>query len=224
MQQRLPATLRRYVLYFESAIEKAVSTFAAGLDANARILDAGAGECQYAHWFHRQSYVAIDLGIGDSEWNYGKLNAIGNLTALPFASGSFDAAINVVTLEHVREPACALIEITRVLAHDGKLLLVVPHEWEVHQAPHDFFRYTRYGVRYLLEKAGLEAETIEPVGGYFRLMSRRLLNGLQFFPQPWFYIAALFLVPAGLLLPLFDSLDRERNCTLGYICIARKRC
>ena len=36
------------------------------------------------------------------------------------------------------------------------LLIAAPHEWEVHQAPHDYFRYTRYGLAYLLEQAGFE--------------------------------------------------------------------
>ena len=35
--------------------------------------------------------------------------------------------------------------------------------------------------------------------------------------------AAILLVPPALLLPLFDGLDRERNFTAGYLCVARKR-
>ncbi len=101
--------------------------------------------------------------------------------------------------------------------------MIVPHEWEVHQSPHDYFRYTRHGVAYLLRKAGFDDFAIEPVGGYFRLCARRLLNGLQFFPGLWFYVAAIFLAPPALILPWFDSLDRERNFTLGYICTAKKR-
>ena len=64
--------------------------------------------------------------------------------------------------------------------------MIVPHEWEVHQSPHDYYRYTRHGMAYLLAKAGFAEYTIEPVGGYFRLISRRLLNGLQFFRGPLF--------------------------------------
>ena len=67
---------------------------------------------------------------------------------------------------------------------------------------------------------------IKPVGGYFRLLSRRLLNGLQFFTGGWrwllFLPAAILLGPPALLLPLLDGLDRERNFTLGYICTAKK--
>src|SRR5260370_38975033 len=142
---------------------------------------------------------------------------------LPFRSNSFAGCLNIVTLEHVAEPGCALAEISRALSPGGSLLLVVPHEWEVHQAPHDYFRYTRHGVEYLLDRAGFDEWTMEPVGGYFRLLARRLLNGLQFFPGLLVIPAALFLVPPALILRLLDFLERDRNFTLGYICVATKR-
>ena len=219
---RLPAPLRRYVLHFEASIETAVARCAADLPADSRVLDAGAGEGAYAHHFASQRYVGVDLGIGDAAWDYGRLDVLADLTALPFRSASFDFVLNVVTLEHVREPACVLRELARVLQPEGRLLLIVPHEWEEHQTPHDYFRYTRYGVRYLLEKSGFVELDIQPVGGFFRLLARRLLNALQFFPGLWFLPAAFFFVPPALLLPLFDRIDRRKNFTLGYICTARR--
>lgn len=223
----LPPPLRRYILHFESEIERAVESFAAELPAGARVLDAGAGEGQYKRFFAPHGYVGIDLGIGDAGWNYRSLDAVADLERLPVAAGCFDAAVNVVTLEHVREPKCVLTEIARSLKPGGRLLLIVPHEWEVHQAPHDYYRYTRHGVEYLLGEAGFEAAEIQPVGGYFRLLARRLLNGLQFFATGprWigFLPAALFLVPPALILPLLDGLDRDRHFTLGYICKAIRR-
>ena len=126
-----------------------------------------------------------------------------------------------MTLEHVREPARVICELARTLAPGGRLLLIAPHEWEEHQQPHDYFRYTRYGLEYLLKQAGFAEISIEPVGGFFRLLSRRLLNGLQFFPGPLMLVAAIFLVPPALVFPLFDPLDKRRNFTLGFICSAR---
>ena len=222
IERALPGFLRRYLLHFENAIEESVAGFAESLPEGARVLDAGAGEMQHARHFARQRYLGVDLGVGDAGWDYGKLDAVADLTALPFRDAAFDACINIVTLEHVREPACALREIARTLAPGGRFLLVVPHEWEVHQSPHDYFRYTRHGLAYLLEKAGFCEYKIEPVGGYFRLCSRRLLNGLQFFRGAWFFVAAVFLAPPALVMPWLDWLDRDRNFTLGYICSVRK--
>jgi SAM-dependent methyltransferase len=224
---RLPRALRRHVLHFEAEIEEAVAGFAQQLPAGARVLDAGAGEGQYAGYFQHCRYSGVDLAVGDSAWDYSRVDAIADLTALPFPGACFHAALHLVTIEHLREPACALAELARTLVPGGTLLIAAPHEWETHQAPHDYFRYTRYGLAYLLEKTGFEITELRPAGGYFRLLARRLLNGLQFFTGGlrWlgFLPAVVFLVPPAMVLPFFDFLDRDRSFTLGYICTARKR-
>ena len=224
---RLPRPLRRHILHFEWMIEEAVESYAARLTDGARVLDAGSGEGQYAHYFKRQRYCGVDLAVGDVLWDYSRLDAVADLAALPFRENTFDAALHIVTIEHLREPGCALAEIARTLRPGGLLLVAAPHEWEVHQAPHDYFRYTRYGLTYLLEKSGYELVDLRAAGGYFRLLARRLLNGLQFFTGGvrWlgFVPAAMLLVPPALILPWLDFLDRDRNFTLGYLCTARKR-
>jgi SAM-dependent methyltransferase len=218
LQRFLPLFLRNYVLDFEASIERAVSEFAAKLPQGARVLDAGAGEGTYSGFFRDHRYCGVDFALGDADWDYSGLDAVADLHALPFREECFDACLNIVTLEHVREPADVLCEISRTLRRGGRLLLVVPQDWEVHQSPHDYFRYTRYGVRYLLGNAGFTDIEVQPAGGFFRLLSRRLLNGLQFFPPVLLLPAALFLVPPALVLPVFDFLDHDRNFTLGYIC------
>ena len=216
------AALRRYVMHFEAAIEDAVRGFAASLPAGSRVLDAGAGEGNYRAYFTAQRYTGLDLGVGDAAWDYSGIDVLGDLAALPFAACAFEASLNVVTLEHVREPGRVLAEIARTLAPGGRFLLIAPHEWEEHQQPHDYYRYTRYGLDYLLRQSGFEAIEIRPVGGFFRLLSRRLFNALQFFPGPLMILAAIFFVPPALALPLLDPLDRRQNFTLGYICFAHK--
>ena len=224
---RLPRPLRRHILHFEVEIEDAVKALAAGLPEGARVLDAGAGEGQYRRFFAGRRYCGVDLAVGDARWDYSKLDIVADLTALPFREGAFEAALHIVTLEHLREPGRALAEIVRTLEPGGTLLVAAPQDWEVHQSPHDYFRYTRHGLEYLLDEAGLEVGEIRPAGGYFRLLARRLLNGLQFFAGGlrWlgFLPAALLLVPPALVLPFLDSLDPHRNFTLGYVCWAHKK-
>lgn len=226
LASRLPGFLRRHILHFEASIDDSLDTFAAGCGDGDLVLDAGAGEGRHARCFPRARYLAVDLAVGDPSWNYRRLDAVADLAALPFRDGAFAACINIVTLEHVREPHAVVRELARALKTGGRLLLIAPHEWETHQAPHDYFRYTRHGMDYLLEQAGFGKVEIRPVGGYFRLLARRLLNGLQFFTGGvrWiaFVPAALLLAPPALALPLFDFLDRDRNFTLGYICTAEK--
>jgi SAM-dependent methyltransferase len=220
----LPTPVRRYVMHFEAAIEDAVADFSTTLAAGGRLLDAGAGEGTYKRHFTAQRYYGLDLGVGDASWNYSRLDVVGDLSALPFRDSTFDGCLNVVTLEHVREPGRVVAELARTLAPGGRLLLIAPHEWEEHQPPHDYYRFTRYGLEHLLCQAGLAEASIRPVGGFFRLLSRRLFNALQFFPGLLMPVAALFFVPPALLLPLLEPLDQSRNFTLGYICSARKPC
>lgn len=222
LRDRIPRALRRYVMHFESSMEDAVAAFGASLPVGARLLDAGAGEGKYKPYFANQRYCGVDLGVGDAGWDYTRLDVVGDLASLPFTAGTFEGSLSAVTLEHVRDPARVLSELARVLTPGGRLLLIVPLEWEEHQQPRDYFRYTRHGLEYLLQQAGFAELSIQPVGGFFRLLSRRLLNALQFFPGPLLWVAAVFFVPPALVLPWFEPLDRRKNFTLGYICVARK--
>ncbi|MCS7042190.1 MAG: class I SAM-dependent methyltransferase [Bryobacteraceae bacterium] len=216
--RRLPAWLVRRVFLFETFIEDSVSAFARSLEPGARLLDAGAGEAQYAGHFPRARYVAVDLAIGDPAWDYRRLDAVADLERLPFRDGCFDAALNIVTLEHLPRPLEALREIARVLRRGGRMLVIAPQEWEVHQAPHDYYRYTRYGLAHLLGEAGFDVEEMTPSCGLFGVLARRLFNACQM--APWLLPA---FAPLGLLVAALDGLDRRRDFTLGYRCIARRR-
>ncbi|MBA3973554.1 MAG: hypothetical protein C0504_04955 [Candidatus Solibacter sp.] len=218
----LPVWLVRHVYHFESMIEDEVARFAAGLAGGARVLDAGAGESRHAEAFARQQYVGVDLAIGDAAWNYRRLDSIADLEHLPFPDASFDAALMIVTIEHLKEPAAVLAEIGRVLRPGAVILIVAPHQWEVHQAPHDYFRYTRHGLEYLLGKTGFRVVALEPAGGLFRLLSRRLLAAVTLAPAWLKPLALLAFAPAALVLPWLDGWDGNRDNTLGYSCTAEK--
>ena len=88
MAYRLPRPLRRHILYFEGQIEDAVAAFARALPAEARVLDAGSGEGQYRLHFARQLYTGVDLAVGDAAWDYSQVDALADLTALPFRAAS----------------------------------------------------------------------------------------------------------------------------------------
>lgn len=223
----LPRFLLRAINPFETLADEAVAEFADGLPEGARVLDAGAGECRFEPLFARQQYVAIDRAIGDASWDYSRLHVLGDLERLPLASASCDAAISVVVLEHTREPKEVLGETARVLRPDGRLLIVVPQEWEMHQHPHDYFRFTRHGIEYLLGSTGFRVVRLTPVGGFFWLMGRRSVNLLSFFQGGLGWLLFVVLAPIfGFLVPVVcyfaDRLDRRRDFTLGYICEAQR--
>jgi hypothetical protein len=78
----------------------------------------------------------------------------------------------------------------------------------------------------LLAEAGFADFRIEPAGGYFSLLSRRLIGALNFFQGGARILllpfAAALVAPAALLLPSLDFLDSKKDFTLAYVCFARK--
>jgi SAM-dependent methyltransferase len=216
LRSLVPHWLKRQVFFFEEEIVRQLAQFAASLPLGSLVLDAGAGEGQYRSMFPRQRYIGLDLGIGDEHWNYRGLDMIGDLLQVPLRDGCVDAIISIVTLEHVRDPRRAVMEMARVAKPGCRLLLAAPLEWEEHQAPHDYFRFTRHALRMLLEENGWQIQRLEAGGGFFRLLSRRMMNGLQFFPAPLPWILAIPLVPLALFVGVLDTLDQKKNYTLGY--------
>ena len=224
----LPKFLLRALDPFEYFVGSRLSAFAAEMPGGSLVLDAGAGESRYGPVFAAHRYLAMDNSVGDPSWDYSALDLIGDLQQIPLSAGAFDAVISVVVLEHTREPKEVVAEMARVTRPHGKLFLVVPNQWEVHQAPNDFFRFTEYGVAHLMTAGGFRVVRIEAVGGFFWLMSRRFINALTFLQGGIKWPAFFALAPIlGGLLPLLlyyaDALDRRRDFTLGYVCIGERR-
>lgn len=219
----IPAWLFKRLDPFEASIEAFVSDVAAEVRPGARVLDAGAGEGRFKGFFAHADYVGIDFAQGDPSWDYSRLDVMARLEELPFPNNSFDHVLSIVVLEHTPQPGRVIEEFRRVLKKGGMVHIVVPHMWEEHQRPHDFFRFTSSGIRYLLEGSGIRIRKIQPVGGFFWQLGRRLMGVLAFTQRGWRWVLFPVLAPVfGLLLPLccyyLDSLDNDRSYTLGFIC------
>jgi SAM-dependent methyltransferase len=222
MKSLVPHGLYQKLDPFEASIETFVRGVSAEVAAGKRVLDAGAGECRFKPFFQQAEYVAIDFAQGDPSWNYSHLDAIARLEELPFPNATFDHVLSVVVLEHTPMPARVIEEFQRVLKPGGMVHLVVPHMWEEHQKPYDFFRFTSSGIRYLLQQGGIRIRRIHPVGGFFWQLGRRLMGVLAFTQSGWRWLLFPVLAPVfGLLLPLccyyLDELDQDRAYTLGFI-------
>jgi SAM-dependent methyltransferase len=126
------------------------------------ILDVSAGQSRYLPFFQHAHYVAMDYCVGDSNWDYSKLDVMGDGIKLPFKDNSIDASISTSSFEHYSEPHKVMQELGRVLKPGGKLFVHVPHSFHEHQVPYDVFRYTRFGLAFLCEKAGLKIDYIKP--------------------------------------------------------------
>lgn len=134
--------------------------------AGEKWLDVGCGEAPYAHLFSRSVYIGMEVGRGGSASVSKRQNLIYDGREFPIKSGLIDGVICTQVLEHVREPSHLLGEINRALKPGGRLLVTAPLFWEEHEQPYDFFRFTSYGMKELLEGSGFSVvEQIKSAGG-----------------------------------------------------------
>jgi len=236
-RRNLPVWMRERIEVNTFLMNRLLAETARQLPASSRVLDAGAGEGRFSALFAHTQYVGVDLAVGDSTWNYSGLDAINTLDQLCFADNSFDVVVFTQVMEHLPEPSAVLAELQRVLRPGGLLILVAPQSWHAHQIPHDFYRYTAYGIRYLLEKNGLVPEKIQPLGGYFWYLSFQLQllpywafsrnRAASYLPVPLRLAlktaaVAIFELCLPLLIFYLDPIDQVQEATLGHFCLARK--
>lgn len=226
----LPPGLRERLDINRWSVTTYMREVAQQIPPNNLVLDAGAGDTRYRLLFEGRRYVGVDAAVGKG-LQYAGLDALSNLEALPFADQTFDAALCMNVLEHVRHPDICLREIYRVLKPGGVLYLMVPFFAREHQLPHDYYRYTSFGIRYLMEGSGFRMEYIRPVGGYFRVLASILSRATAYlFPKRRPFVLRLLLSPLELVAkPLFsvlvpllclglDTLDRKQAYTTGFSC------
>jgi SAM-dependent methyltransferase len=111
---------------------------------SARTLDIGAQNGPYGAFFPNR--VALDLRPGRG------VQILGDAQALGLMDETFDAVLCTEVLEHLPEPQRAIDEIYRVLKPGGTVLLTTRFLFPIHDAPHDYFRFTKYGLRHLLRR------------------------------------------------------------------------
>src|SRR5512139_720239 len=88
----LPRWLRERIEVNLRAQHEMLAAARARTPATARVLDAGAGEGRFKHFFAHARYTGIDMAVGDAAWNYAGLDALGDLSRLPFRDNAFDVA------------------------------------------------------------------------------------------------------------------------------------
>jgi SAM-dependent methyltransferase len=136
--------------------------------------------------------------------------------SLPLADASFDTVVSTQVLEHVADPDQYLSECRRLLKPDGRLVISVPMQWRHHEVPHDYRRYTRFGLEHALARHGFTPADLRPCGGAFALSGQVVVNTLV---ARGFHRRPLL----SLLNRLALWLDRrypDPNDTIAWLCIA----
>jgi len=107
-------------------------------DETTIILNIGAGPFKL-----EENFINVDITP------YTNVNIIADATQLPFKNNSVDAIVNIVILEHVPEPEKVVDEMYRVIKKGGVIYTHVPFMQGFHASPHDYTRWTSFGISQL---------------------------------------------------------------------------
>lgn len=147
--------------------------------ARGALLDLGCGEAPlYA------AYGACAGSVTTSDWHDGPhVDVVSDLTAeLSFEDGRFDTVILSDVLEHLPNPSVVMGEVARILAPGGTLLLNVPFLYTIHEAPHDYHRYTEFALTRMVEEAGLTLVELDRLGGLPEVLVDLVSKGVSAAP------------------------------------------
>ncbi|MGB1251869.1 MAG: class I SAM-dependent methyltransferase [Candidatus Promineifilaceae bacterium] len=171
-----------------------------------RLLDIGCGQKPYQEILSDSAESYIGLDYTNTLHGFEQVDVMGQGLQLPFPAESFDSVVCFQVLEHVPTPQQLMNEIFRVLKSDGHAFIATPFMWGEHEQPHDYFRYTRYGLAHLAQTAGFEIVSITPDTGYWSTAVLRLNYSLaRLFRGPLRYALA----PLQAVGWLLDQIDRS---------------
>ena len=162
-----------------------VQTALAALPAGWRLLDAGAGEQQFRKFCPHLRYVSQDFaqyvpqnnpsGLQMPAWNYGTLDIVSDIAAIPQPDASFDAILCTEVFEHIPDPVQAMREFSRLLRPGGMLILTAPFCSLTHFAPHHHATgFSRYYYEAHLPPLGFEIIEITPNGNWFEYIAQEI--------------------------------------------------
>jgi len=190
-----------------------------------KCIDIGCGDMPFRPLIkkHVTQYDSIDIEKRVPDVTY--LADIQDMSII--ASDSYDSALCLEVLAHVSNPLKAITEIHRIMKKGAKLVCSVPHLSRLHEEPHDYYRFTKYGLKYLFENSGFHIVSIEPTGGMFCFLGHQLST---LFLLPVWHIPILknlvFWVNKWLIVKLFYTcdkiFDKDKIFALGYICVLEK--
>jgi SAM-dependent methyltransferase len=117
---------------------------------DARVLEIGSGRQDMgedAYSFRHLFDASNEFVQSDVDPSYGHL--VVDVTSMDF-EGEWDLILCVSVIEHVPDVRAAVTRIHRALRPGGRAVVVAPMCFPYHDEPHDYWRFTVHGLRYML--------------------------------------------------------------------------
>jgi SAM-dependent methyltransferase len=193
-----------------------------------KILEIGAGECPYQKYFNHADYFSNDIKQNGNK----SINYVGDIErGLNVKSENFDCVFSTQVLEHIKNPDLLFKESARILKKGGKMFLTTNFVYPIHMEPHDYYRFTKYGLKELGESNGFRVIKIKDHGGVFSVLGymlstlpiKLLLREKSKFVYAYIILFSPFIVATNMICMFLDYLDKKRIYTINYEVIYEKR-
>lgn len=193
-----------------------------------RLLDFGCGNKPYKHYLKVDAYIGIDIQKIGHDHSQEQIEIFYDGKTIPLESASFDSVFSSEVFEHVFNLNDILKEINRVLKTGGNLLITLPFVWYEHETPHDYARYTSFGIKYILEQNGFEIVTIEKSSNFtetvFQIIAAWLYHSV--FPKNnaiRAILTVLFIFPVNITGILLSHIfKKSQDLYLNNVVVAKK--
>lgn len=194
------------------------------------VYDLGCGERPYEDFIlqHGDKYIGVDWSNTMHEFS-ADIVADLNQPLFMINDESADTVFSVSVIEHLCEPQIFLNEACRILKKNGVMLLQVPFQWHIHEAPYDYYRYTEYGLKYMFTKAGFYDVKITPSAGFWSTImlkinyySTKFIRGPRIVKNLLNVIAIPFWFTDQYFAFFMDKIDAHSVETAGYTVVAVK--
>lgn len=190
-----------------------------------RLLDIGCGAKPYTELFAAHVTEHVGFDHQQTPYYHRPIDVFATAYNIPFKDESFDSGICNAVLEHLEEPLAALTECYRVLKPGGMVVFSVPFIWHLHEEPRDFFRFSKHGLRYLLEKTGFEIVELKALSGFWITSGQMFVYYLYRFrrgPLRWLRIIDILGIIIQVFVYFLERIDRAEEWTWMYIVLVRK--
>ncbi|MCK0125013.1 class I SAM-dependent methyltransferase [Gelidibacter sp. F2691] len=148
------------------------------VDFHGSILDIGCGKMPYKQYIldhsNVNSYTGLDIESAIVYDKKVKPDYTWDGVTMPFGDASFDCAFGTEVLEHCPEPEVVLKEVFRILKPGGIFFFTVPFLWNLHEVPHDEYRYTPFAIERHLRNSGFNNIKIKATGGWHASMAQMI--------------------------------------------------
>ena len=203
---------------------KRLESFIQKYKSDGLTLDIGCSNSPYIKYFPNR--IGLDVKNGDN------IDVVADAHKLPFEDEKFDNILCTEVLEHLHSPHLAISEMKRVLKKDGKLILSTRFIFPLHDTPNDYYRYTKYGLRYLFKNWKIielkeEADTLTTLAVLFQRIGYQCeILGFKPFKIFFFLKAKIISWFSFLITKEYGDIRKEmpeRNImTSGYYLVAQK--